>query len=402
MVATWGFGPRWSGSGGWAMSTGISENMMTTLEVDRRELATTRQWADNLVAAETGLSEGEALLRVEGFALTSNNITYAVFGDGLRYWDFFPAHNTGDQLWGRIPVWGFADVVASQCTGVNVGDRVYGYLPMSSHLVVQPGRVDERGWTDLAPHRSAMASAYNRYVTTTSDPVYRADREAEQMILWPLFMTSFMIDDHVAASGLMSGSGTVLISSASSKTAIGTAHLMSRRSNIKVIGLTSLANREFVESLGCYHHVMTYDDLEDQLGGLNAGDTAPESIAYVDIAGNQTVTRAVHTVLGDQLNQSLIVGGTHWDATADISAGSDLPGPTPEFFFAPTSIAQRTKDWGREEFDARVGSAWETWVEWCGSWMVIDQAVGIDAVTSAYQKFLAGDVDPRHGLIARI
>ena len=380
----------------------MSEQAITTIEVDRRHLESTRLWPENAQTVQAELNEGEVLLRVDGFALTSNNITYAVFGDGLRYWDFFPAHNTGDQLWGRIPVWGFADVVASQCTGVNGGDRVYGYLPMSSHLVVQPGRIDERGWTDMAPHRSAMASAYNRYVLTTSDPMYRTDREAEQMILWPLFMTSFMIDDHVATSGLMSGSGTALISSASSKTAIGTAHLLSRRPNTKVIGLTSVANKEFVQSLGCYHQVMTYDGLDEQLRDLMTSDATLESIAYVDIAGNQTVTRALHTVFGDQLNQSLIVGGTHWDATADISAGSDVPGPTPEFFFAPTSIAQRTKDWGREEFDARMGSAWEAWVEWCGSWMIIDQALGAEAVLAAYQNLLAGRSNPRHGLVARI
>jgi hypothetical protein len=147
---------------------------------------------------------------------------------------------------------------------------------------------------------------------------------------------------------------------------------------------------------------MTYDGLDEQLAQLITGTTSPEAIAYVDIAGNQTVTRSVHTVLGEQLNQSLIVGGTHWDATADISAGSDLPGPKPEFFFAPTLIAQRTKEWGRDEFDARVGSGWETWVEWCGSWMVIDQTQGIEDVTVAYHNLLAGAVDPRHGVVARL
>jgi len=391
------------------MSITTKAEAMTTLEVDRGHLEITRQRNENLAEVWATAPNGSALLRVDGFALTSNNITYAVFGDGLRYWDFFPAQADDDHLWGRIPVWGFATVEETRCDGVKQGDRVYGYLPMSSHLVVQPGRVDERGWIDIAPHRSAMASAYNRYVLTTVDPVYKPHREAEQMILWPLFMTSFMIDDHIAASmadavGNSSASvaGTMIISSASSKTAMGTAYLARQRSDMRVVGLTSTANEDFVRSLGCYHQVITYDRIDEQLAEVIAGGADAGAIAYVDIAGNQTVTRAVHAVLGDQLQQSLVVGGTHWDANVENASDAVMSGPKPEFFFAPTLIAQRTKEWGREVFEARVGSAWETWVEWCGSWMVIDRAEGVDAVMSMYHKLLVGDTDPRHGVVARI
>lgn len=391
------------------MSITTKAEAMTTLEVDRGHLEITRQRNENLAEVWATAPNGSALLRVDGFALTSNNITYAVFGDGLRYWDFFPAQADDDHLWGRIPVWGFATVEETRCDGVKQGDRVYGYLPMSSHLVVQPGRVDERGWVDIASHRSAMASAYNRYVSTTVDPVYKPHREAEQMILWPLFMTSFMIDDHVAASmadavgnSATSVAGTMIISSASSKTALGTAYLARQRSDMRVVGLTSVANEDFVRSLGCYHQVITYDRIDEQLAEVIAGGADAGAIAYVDIAGNQTVTRAVHTVLGDQLQQSLVVGGTHWDANVENTSDAVMSGPKPEFFFAPTLIAQRTKEWGREVFEARVGSAWETWVEWCGSWMVIDRAEGVDAVMSMYHKLLVGDTDPRHGVVARI
>lgn len=395
--------------GEWIMAKSAADVGMTTLEVDRGHLHVVRQCVEDGGAVLDGLHDGEALLKVEGFALTSNNITYAVFGDGLRYWDFFPAQADAEHAWGRIPVWGFASVVASKCSGVTVGDRVYGYLPMSSHLVVRPGRVDERGWTDLAPHRSAMAAAYNRYVATGHDPIYRSDREAEQMILWPLFMTSFMIDDHVGAS-LSSSPGvgddvtrSVIISSASSKTAIGTAYLASRRPNTRVIGLTSTANADFVRSLGCYDLVFTYDAIDAEMVSAIAAQDG--SCAYVDIAGNASVTRQVHRMMGDRLQLSLIVGGTHWDAPSgsqEAPAESAVPLPTPEFFFAPTLIAQRTKEWGRDGFDARVGSAWENWVEWCGSWLIVDRVEGAEATVAAYQDLLAGKVDPRHGLVARI
>ena len=79
------------------------------------------------------LADGEARLAIERFALTANNITYAVFGEAMRYWDFFP----GPEGWGRIPVWGHARVEASNHPDLAVGQRFYGYYPMSTHLVAE-------------------------------------------------------------------------------------------------------------------------------------------------------------------------------------------------------------------------------------------------------------------------
>ncbi len=44
---------------------------------------------------ELPLREGELRVRIDKFALTSNNITYAAFGDAMNYWNFFPVQ--GDQ-----------------------------------------------------------------------------------------------------------------------------------------------------------------------------------------------------------------------------------------------------------------------------------------------------------------
>jgi hypothetical protein len=48
-------------------------------------------------------ADGEALLRVESFGLTSNNITYAVFGEAMKYWNFFPIDRciAACQVWSR-------------------------------------------------------------------------------------------------------------------------------------------------------------------------------------------------------------------------------------------------------------------------------------------------------------
>src|SRR4029077_13269173 len=142
----------------------------------------------------------------------------------MSYWDFFPA----EEGWGRIPVWGFAEVARSEAEGVESGTRLYGYLPPSSHLVVTPVDADDAGFVDGSPHRAALPSAYHRYLATDADPFYAATTEDLQMLLRPLFFTSFLIDDQLADEGLTER-GPILISSASSKTAIAAAFLLARR-----------------------------------------------------------------------------------------------------------------------------------------------------------------------------
>ena len=163
-----------------------------TLAVARDDLSNTSLIEEDVPEVGTG----EALLRVDRVGMTANNVTYALMGDAMHYWDFFPA----EPGLGRVPLWGFADVVESSTDGVEVGARVYGYLPPSSHLLVQPGRVDERGSATDA-HRQALPSPYNVYALTTADPAYEAHRENLQVLYRPLFYTSFMLADQLEDNG---------------------------------------------------------------------------------------------------------------------------------------------------------------------------------------------------------
>lgn len=90
------------------------------------------------------LLEGEILVQVDLFSFTSNNITYAVSGDIIRYWEFFPAVNENIEEWGVIPVWGFADVVDSKTEEVPVGDRIFGYFPPATHLKMKADRITKK------------------------------------------------------------------------------------------------------------------------------------------------------------------------------------------------------------------------------------------------------------------
>jgi hypothetical protein len=331
------------------------------------------------------LADGQVLLKVDAFAFTANNVTYAVFGEMMRYWDFFPA----PEGWGRVPVWGFADVVASRHPAVAAGERFYGYLPMSSHLVVQPDRATEGGFVDGAPHRQALPAVYNHYARTTTDPGYDARHEDAQMLLRPLFMTSFLIDDFLAEQDFH-GARAIALTSASSKTAIGLAFLLAERAgrSYEVIGLTSAGNAAFVTGLGHYDRVVPYD----------ARDGIPNDrpSVLVDMAGNGAVRDAVHRRCGDQLRYSCAVGGTHW---GQMAPAMDLPGAAPTFFFAPDRVRQRSEDWGMSGLQARMGAAWKRFLGPLARWMTVRRGSGSADAERVYLAMVDGRSDPAEGHI---
>jgi len=329
-----------------------------------------------------GPADGEALLSVRSFGLTSNNVTYAVFGDAMKYWQFFPAE-TG---WGRLPVWGFAEVAGSRVDGLEEGTRVFGYLPLSTHLLVGPDRVDERGFVDGAPHRAGLPSAYQGYRRSAADPAYDEAREDEQILFWPLFYTSFLIDDFLADEGFF-GAEAILLSSASSKTALIAAFLLSQRDGgPALVGLTSPGNVEFVQGTGVYDEVVPYEEIAAM---------EPRDAAFVDFSGDGGVRGDVHGRFAEGLAHSAAVGMTHWER---ISAGSSkLPGPTPRFFFAPDRIKKRGADWGVAELETRVASAWPAFAEWTGDWLEVRHDQGPEAVERIYLEVVEGRTDPSVG-----
>jgi hypothetical protein len=333
-------------------------------------------------------TEGEGLLRVTSFGLTTNNITYAVFGDAMNYWDFFPAADG----WGKLPVWGFGEVAAFPGDEIAQGTRLYGYYPLASHLLVRPGRVDERGFYDAAPHREPLPSAYHAYRRTDADPVYDPEREDEQILFWPLFYTSFLVDDQLDDEGFF-GAESIVISSASSKTAVIAAYLLAQRDGPDLIGLTSPGNREFVEGLGIYDTVVTYDDVAS-LGG--------ERVVYADFAGNAETRGAVHTHLGNRLAHSMMIGMTHWTEMAVPEGAGTLPGPKPSFFFAPDRVRKRGKDWGTAKLEERVAEAWRPFAEWAGGWLEVKRISEPDEIKRVYLELVEGEVDPRAGHVVEL
>lgn len=369
------------------------------LLVARQDLRRTRLAPDSDAPTARPLAAGEVRLAIDQFALTANNITYAAFGEAMKYWQFFP---TDDAAWGCIPVWGFARVSESRAEGVEVGRRVWGYLPMGSYLVAQASRVSARGFTDGSSHRADLPVIYNQLSFCDTDPSYRVDREAQQALLRPLFVTSFLIDDFLAEASHF-GAQQVLLSSASSKTAYGTAFCLSRRRGsgtaIRTVGLTSAGNLGFTRSLGCYDEVLDYEAL-----GSLARDVPS---IYVDFSGQVALRRNVHDHFGDRLTYSCSVGGTHWDR---LGSGAGLSGPRPVLFFAPAQYKKRAapppQGYGPEGLLQRIDEAWTALMgPVCDPqhpWLEVERRSGAEAVEAGYRSLLDGRADPRQGLMLEL
>jgi NADPH:quinone reductase-like Zn-dependent oxidoreductase len=326
------------------------------------------------------LAPGQVLFRVDRFALTANNITYAVAGELLGYWRFFPC----EEGWGRIPVMGYANVIRSTHPGVKEGTRCFGFYPMARHLVIQPGAISASQIVDAAPHRAGLAPPYAQYLPVTGDAVYAEKREDQILLMRGLFMTSFLADDMLAEQDYC-GARTLLISSASSKTSIGLAFQAKQGGRARVIGLTSARNLEFVRGLGFYDQVVRYDEI---------ASLAKQPAVFVDMAGDGAVTAAVHRHFGDDLKFDCTIGATHWTAER---TNESLPGAKPQFFFAPAQIVKRSKEWGPQVLSQRIAAAWTQFCDASDAWLHVVRGSGRDALERVYQDSLAGRTQPDEG-----
>ena len=204
-----------------------------------------------------------------------------------------------------------------------------------------------------------------------------------------MFTTSFLIDDWLDEEGTF-GADTVVIASASSKTALGLAYLLAARGELEVTGLTSATNAGFVESVGYYDRTFTYDQIDD----------LPErATVFVDMAGAGAVLAKVHRRLADSLRQSCLVGATHWQ---EVAAPADLPGPQPTFFFAPDRVDKRRADWGPGGLEEQIAGAWTAFLGSVDGWLTIVERTGRAEVEATWRDVLDGTAPPNVGYVASL
>lgn len=330
------------------------------------------------------LEDGDVLLAVDSFALTSNNVTYAVFGGAMQYWNFFPA----DEEWGRVPMWGFATVAESKAEGITPGQRVYGYVPASNAFIAKKVTSAGIAFRDNADSRTGLSPFYNTYTFTTDDPAYVADLEPQQMLFRPLFATGWLLADLITRHE--SNLRTAMITSASSKTSLAMAwSINASDSDVETIGLTSSKNTAFTERTGLYAKTHSYDDIS----ALALSD-APTSVT--DMRGSSTIRHALHTRFEKNLAASVTVGATEWEA--DNSNPQSLPGVEPTFFFAPDYMAQRIKEEG-PEYAAKLNADMVQFYSVSQAFITPKLTRGTEAIDTAWQQSADGLVSPDTGLI---
>jgi hypothetical protein len=333
----------------------------------------------------------EILAKVDRFGFSANNVTYAAAGDQLGYWQFFPASGGDADDWGMTPVWGFADVIESNLGAVAAGDRLFGYFPPATHLKMRPIAIAVRHLVDGAAHRAKLPPGYNFYRRVMAEPGYDRKTDDERMLLWPLYITSFCICDALREQRWY-GAAQLIVVSASSKTGIGLAYALSDDATApQVVGLTSKRNLDFVKGLGLYDHSVSYD-------ALNAIDVSvPTTI--VDMSGDAATLGRLHSKLGDNLKRCINVGLTHWDSAGKADG---INRQRSEFFFAPSHIQKRMKDWGTEGFAEKTSDFMRRTTLRSRDWLKLVQIDGLQGLADVYKEICTGRASPDQGFVVKL
>jgi hypothetical protein len=337
------------------------------------------------------IGDGEVLLKIDRFAFTANNITYAVLGDKLGYWQFFPPSGDDAANWGIIPVWGFADVVESKADNVPVGERLFGYFPPAHYTIMTPTRITELRMFDGSAHRAALPPGYNNYSRVNAEPGYQRDMDNVRMSLWPLHMTSFCIWDFLKGNQWF-GAKQIIITSASSKTGLGLGYALSIDDSApSTIAFTSTKHFDFVNQLGLYDQTLSYDAFAD------IDNTLPTVI--IDMSGNGEMLASLHTHLGSNMKRCINVGLTHWDETKPHEG---LISERSEFFFAPGHIQKRMKEWGPDEFAARTSAFIRGSAKKSLSILNFTILDGLKSLSEVYVDACEGRIAPDQALIIKM
>jgi hypothetical protein len=352
--------------------------------------------------SKTALAPGQVMVKLDKFALTSNNVTYAVVGEQIGYWQFFPPHGeTADggrvetQGWGILPVWGFADVVTSNCDDVPVGERLFGYFPPASHLIMQPVRLGKTSWIDGSEHRRQLPAGYNIYRRVESEPDYNNAHEDDRMLLFPLHITSFALYDFFQENKWFGATQLVMLS-ASSKTSTGLAYGVQHDASKdnpapRLVALTSTRNIGMVKGLNAYDTALTYEEISKI--------DASQATLIVDMSGNTSTLSKLHKHLGDNMKFCSNVGVTHWH---DRGLSDDIIEERSEFFFAPSQIQKRLKEWGPQGFEQKSREYLSLSISKSREWLKMTDVDGLEGMQAIFEDVCEGKIAPDAGLIVRM
>ena len=361
---------------------------MSQFQIRKDDFLTQRLVPLGADATNSPLAPGQIRLAVDSFSFTANNITYAAAGDMLGYWQFYPPVGEDSLGWGVIPVWGFADVVDSCCDQITVGERLFGYFPPATQVVMQPAQISEHRLMEGSAHRAELPPAYNSYTRIPKGAGFDKRSEAERMLLWPLHITSFCLWDALKEKQWHQAQ-QIIILSASSKTSTGLAYALANDPDAPpAVALTSSHNLPLVKQLEIYQHAIAYDQLDQINTGLPT--------VIVDMSGNSALLKQLAQRLGENLNYTIRVGLTHWD---ESQGDAGLDHAKSEFFFVPTYIQKRMQDWGPQKFSERSERFLHASAAWSRNWLKIRTVEGLSGLAKIYPDICQGKLAADEGVI---
>ncbi|RKO84137.1 hypothetical protein BDK51DRAFT_21296, partial [Blyttiomyces helicus] len=307
-----------------------------------------------------------------------------------RYFDFFPvdASIPNASRYGTVPVWGLATVLVSRHEGIAVGERLYGYFPLASHVVVVPSKkvADSFFYVDR-PQLPADRKVYNQVFRSRHDPFHSPAHESHMLLLRPLFFTSYLLADKLLDEKIYNAK-TVLITSASSKTSLCLAFLL-KRAGVPTIGITSPSSLAWLAKTGAYPELLPYD-------ALKSPAPAPAKMGNVvlaDVAGNEAVVADVERWVGSRFVKGLSVGMSHWESRRDHMAEKM------EVFFAPSQTVKKQSEIGTAALARAMGKAFADTLESADAWVELERVEGADATLRVWRDLVKGKADPRKGFI---
>ena len=331
------------------------------------------------------IKEGEVLFEIKEYAFTANNVTYAVCGNNLKYWDFFPAETPN----GIIPVWGYAKIIDSNVDEIKNGNVYYGFFPTSGYLVVQPGKVNPFGFSDLTTHRQHLSPIYNHYSSLAADPTYNEINKPYIPIVKPLFTTSFLIYHFLSESNFFE-TDQIILTCASSKTALALASMFkSNNVNQKVIGITSKKNVSFVESTNYYDKVLTYENFHEHLNQIKT--------IVIDFAGNVELLHQLNDLLKENLPKITLVGLTDWQSDKSFNSLANA-----KFFFAPEHVQIRYKTWGREKTQQLLNKSLTNFIAEIKNQIELEYILDLNTLGKLYLNMLKGNMNPQKCYLMRL
>lgn len=335
----------------------------------------------------TVIKDNQVLVKIDRFAFTSNNITYAVAGDMLKYWNFFPPAQDSEQ-WGVIPVWGFADVLESNSKELPVGERLFGYFPPAENLVMTPTRVSDRHFIEGAAHRAELPPAYNMVRRIKTDHNTDSNIDNQRMLLEVLYITGFCLHDLLQDNNWY-GAEQVIVISASSKTSIGLAYALDADpTSPDSIGLTSTRNLTTVTSLGIYDQAISYDKLKTI--------DANKATVIIDMSANTELLGHLHTHLGKNMHKTINVGLTHWNQPR---SNQGIIKERSEQFFAPSYITKLISEWGFAEYEKKSTAFFKTAAKRSREWLQVREVSGVQGLANVYPQICEGTLPADTGVI---